>query len=536
MALKHEQPTKAELAKLRGFLQNLKSRDWRLNNLYKIRDADGIVVTFKFNVAQAELHKNLHNLNLVEKARQEGISTYACILALDTALFRKGVNCGIVADSKQNAAKFVREKIMFAHENLPDWLTECAPGIAIKRRDFSEGGILVFQNDSKIEVAVSHVGSTLQFLHISEYGKICARDPVRAEEVKRGALNTIKIAPGNMVIIESTAEGPGGDFYMRCQKALRLHRMIAAGTEKLTMMDYRFHFLPWWIDSKYSTDPTGIIITPEMEKYFASVEHEMGCKLSPEQRAWYVKKLEEQGDAMFSQFPSTPEEPFKVAVEGAYYAKEMAKAESQGRVCNLVYNENLPVHTFWDIGRDDATAICFMQEYDGFYNWIDYYEASGENAAHYARVMAERGYIYGKHHVPHDAKVHEWTQSENMTRTQVLEALGARRLVEVAKIGELSDGIEMVRQLLNRSRFDKTKCGETKPGEGDGLINALKCYRKEYNERTESWSDRPLKTWANHGADAFRQCAQGYRSSKFRPGAKDGVRSRRLARGDWRTA
>ena len=58
---------------------------------------------------------------------------------------------------------------------------------------------------------------TLQYLHVSEYGKICAKFPDKAREVRTGALNTVD--KNGIVFIESTAEGQDGHFFELCQAA-----------------------------------------------------------------------------------------------------------------------------------------------------------------------------------------------------------------------------------------------------------------------------------------------------------------------------
>ncbi|NUS39395.1 MAG: DNA packaging protein, partial [Lysobacter sp.] len=67
----------------------LSSRRWRLNNLYRIVDKDQNEVTFQLKDVQQELDEGLHHRNVVPKSRQHGITTWACIRALDTALFKK---------------------------------------------------------------------------------------------------------------------------------------------------------------------------------------------------------------------------------------------------------------------------------------------------------------------------------------------------------------------------------------------------------------------------------------------------------------
>src|SRR5665811_1019147 len=84
--------------------------NWRLRNLYKIKDKQGLVSDFEPNWAQVAL-ASPHYLNIILKARQLGITTYHALLFLDTCLFNHNVNCAIVADSKPIAREIFIDKV-----------------------------------------------------------------------------------------------------------------------------------------------------------------------------------------------------------------------------------------------------------------------------------------------------------------------------------------------------------------------------------------------------------------------------------------
>jgi hypothetical protein len=488
----------------------LKSRRWRLNNLYRIEDKDGNDVPFRMNAVQQAVDESLWHRNAILKSRQHGITTWACIRSLDTALFRPHTACGVVAHTKEDADKFFRQKIHYAYERLPDWLKDAR---RIKRYDGN--GEMVLSNDSRIVVGVSLRSGTYQRLHVSELGKMDETDPRRANEVVAGALNTVPT--DGIATIESTARVAAGQFYAMVQRAMRYDRMLKAGTVKeLTPLDYKFFFLPWMEDPTAVMDvPT--LLSPELIEYFERIQAETGLTLTDPQKWWYAKKQEEQGEQMYMEFPSTPEEAFWVSSEAAYYAKLIAKAEMEGRICNLPFIPGIPVNTFWDIGRSDATAIWFHQQVGPWHHFIDYYENSGEQASHYAtelqRRQASRGYVYGKHYLPHDAGNTDWSAGENRTRAEILEDLGVKPQIVIPRIQVLADGIDMVRQVLPKCRFDRVRCGENPPGSGRGGLPALRFYRKAFNEKAQVFSNDPMKSWANHGADAFRQFPQGYETA-----------------------
>ena len=509
----------------------LKDRWWRLNHLYKIRDKHKKIVTFQPNFVQTIIDDNLGWLNLILKSRQHGVTTYSCIRALDSALFQSNFRGGIIAHNKQDAEAFFRDKVKFAYDMLPAWLQEQKPII----RD--GGGVLEIGEPKKssiVSVSTSFRGGTLDFLHISEYGPMWAKYPDKAQEVKTGALNTVH--EGAMVVIESTAMGTEGDFYIKCKRAMELDRLIRAGTAELSDRDYKFFFFPWYVDVANRMNPHGVVVSRELESYFGKLEVSAGVELTTGQRAWYVKKQEEQTSDMFSEHPSTAEEAFQASIVGAYYATEMAKAEKDGRVLDLPLNPMAPVYTYWDIGVSDSTAIWFVQKNGPWFDHVDYYENSGESVDHYIakllELREERGFtIYGTCFLPHDGANTDWSSSGNKPRDQYLREAGFK--VEVLpRVENLQQGIDWTRTHITRCRFDRKFCG---PDENDrGGLPSLKNYRKKWNEQQECFHDRPLKNWAVHGADAFRQEAQAYQEDR---GVQTGTSRRRkkvMERMDWR--
>jgi hypothetical protein len=446
-------------------------------------------VLFVMNDAQRRLFREMHALNVVLKARQLGITTFVQLVMLDACLFNSNVAAATIAHTLTDAEAIFREKVRYPYERLPDELKDLLPAVDDSAR------VLSFANGSSLRVGTSLRSGTYQFLHISEYGKICARYPDKAEEIRTGALNTVH--PGQYVFIESTAEGEGGDFFELCQAA----RQKAARGEALSPLDFRFHFFPWWQEPGYAIEPEGVRVPGELDRYFARLAAEHDIDLAPAQRAWYVLKAATQGDQMRREFPSTADEAFAAAVDGAYYAGEMARADRDGRITRVPYAPALPVNTFWDLGRNDDTVIWFHQHVGREHRFIDHYRNSGEGLGHYAQVLRERGYVYGAHYLPHDVEVAEL--STNRSRRDFLEGLGVRPIRTVPRVADLRDGIQQVRAVLPACWFDAGKCAQ-------GVAD-LRSYRRAWNVKLARWRDTPQHDAASHGADAFRTFAEGYR-------------------------
>jgi hypothetical protein len=191
---------------------------------------------------------------------------------------------------------------------------------------------------------------------------------------------------------------------------------------------------------------------------------------------------------------------FEAAVVGAYFARDLAEAERQGRIGDVPYDDAIPVHTGWDLGIGDSTAIWFFQAVGNEVHYIDHYEAHGQKLDHYLGVLSSKPYHYGTDFLPHDAGARELISG----RSRVEHLANSGRQVRVLPQAKTEDGINAARLILPRAWFDRVKCS-------DGL-EALRQYRSEFDERTRTFRDRPRHDWASHSADAFRATAIGYRA------------------------
>lgn len=493
-------------------------QEWRLNNLYKIKDRYGRVVTFKMNWAQRQLFKGMWFLNIILKARQLGMSTFIQLFMLDCCLFNETQSALIIAHGKKEAMDLFSNKIKFAYDNLPGQVRR------LVRADNRSALELRFSNGSSISVSNSGRSGTFQMLHISEFGKICRKYPDKAREIVTGAFEAIH--PGSMIFIESTAEGREGKFYDMTMEAKRLHDSRAL----LSKMDYKFWFLPWWQHPENVIDATNIIIFPYLNDYFDSLQAKLKITLTKGQKAWYAKKIATLGEDMKREHPSTPEEAFENIVEGAYWAKQVTLARQDGRIGKVPHQQGVAVDTYWDLGLNDTMACWFIQRVGASYHVIDYYENSGEGLEHYWKVLQEKsvnlGYSYGRHVWPHDGG-HRHLGLD--TRTVDAQALDLGWRVEILERGNIQEGIEAVRNMLSMCYFDEERTDSVQTGyaERTGGILALESYRKEWDERLGSWKRTPRHDWSSHGADAFRTFAmtarmvlQGRSTAYAKPVAK----------------
>lgn len=468
----------------------------RLTSLYYVKDKNGERQLFTPWPEQETLYWEMHYLNVVLKARQRGITTLIQLFLLDACLFNENVHAGVIAHTREDAQSFFDSKIKYAYDNLPEALKEAIPARSDNARELS------FANGSSVRVGTSMRSGTLQYLHISEYGKICAKFPDKAQEIRAGALNTV--SPGNIVFIESTAEGAHGDFYEKAKTAEQLQQ----SDTPLTELDYKFFFFPWYNAAEYTLSPPTPLAEEETH-YFDELERDHGVVTTPAQRSWYVKKRAEQGEVMMMQeYPSTSEEAFRGIIDGAVYAKQMRAVRAERRIGVYPYTPGVAVNTFWDVGRD-MTSIWFHQRVGSANRFINYHQEPNQSLPYFARLLlqdpnyAYRQYTYGEHYLPHDMGVIDYSQGEQLTRREIARNLGLSPNRLVDRVQVIEEGIELTRQALATSYFDEEHCEEG--------LRALESYRYEYDDRHEVYKAKPLHNWASHAADAFRQFAQGYR-------------------------
>src|SRR3990167_686497 len=207
------------------------------------------------------------------------------------------------------------------------------------------------------------------------------------------------------------------------------------------------------------------------------------------------RKLVEIGEMTEDEFQQEWYCSFTAAIKGAYYDKKLREARDQGRITRVPYEKGLPVNTWWDLGIGDATAIGFFQEAGKEVHIIDYYEQSGEGLAHYAKVLQDKGYVYGQHFGPHDIEVKEL--GTGVSRLETARDLGIN--FEIAPKLSIEEGINAVRTRFNTLWIDEEKC--------DVPLNSLGQYRKEWDDKRGTFRDRPLHDWTSHAADMLRYWA-----------------------------
>lgn len=192
---------------------------------------------------------------------------------------------------------------------------------------------------------------------------------------------------------------------------------------------------------------------------------------------------------------------FAGALVGAYYGREMDRADKAGRIRDFEIDRAHPVHTAWDLGKNTNNVIWCFQVINGALFVVDFYPLSDGGIEDWCKWLKERGYN-GDDFVPHDVMTEEW--GTKRTRWELLQAFGRkpRRVASVSK----ADGINAARLSIGQAVFHATNCK-------DG-IEGLKNYRREWDDQRKVFKDTPVKDWADHIADGFRYLALAWRDTR----------------------
>ncbi len=232
---------------------------------------------------------------------------------------------------------------------------------------------------------------------------------------------------------------------------------------------------PEWFGAMYKASQTGIIDPDE---------------LASARRSMSEDEYEQEYECSFN-----------AGLTGAYFAKELSKAESEGRIGNVPYDPALAVDTYWDLGIDDMAAVWFVQSHRGRHRCIDYYEVCGASIPEVVDSVRKKPYVLGTFVFPHDANARDF--STGKSQIQIFNNLGCRPHRIVPRVGTKREGINAARTLFALVEFDRVKC---KRG-----LECLANYQRRWNSKNNVFEEAPLHNWASNGADAFQQFALGQR-------------------------
>jgi phage terminase large subunit len=165
------------------------------------------------------------------------------------------------------------------------------------------------------------------------------------------------------------------------------------------------------------------------------------------------------------------------------------------------YNPAKQVHTAWDLGANDMTVIWFMQRTHGGWAAIDYIANTTTGIDWYVRELKARPYIYGEHLLPHDGDRQQLGLPEAASIADTVARWVCRTSASCRGPRAWRTTSTRCARFSPTCAFDAEKCAHG--------IDALRSYRRIWDEKLKAYRDNPLHDWASDPADAFRTFAIG---------------------------
>lgn len=467
-------------------LEKCDDKKYRLNNLYHIIDRSGGDRKFSLNPVQEDVFDNLHSRNIILKARQLGMSTFSVLYLLDSCIWTPNLSAGIVSYSLEHAQHIFKRIIGYALDHLPKWLK-----IDVINRSARE---ITFANGSMLRVDTTLRGGAYQLVLVSEFGKTCARNPQKAEEVITGTLQTVPV--DGTVIIESTGEGNEGFFAEMVTDASR------RGNNGISSLDYYLFFYNWLQEKTYVLDEK-IDYDVTLSDYFTKIEKEVGCVISENQRNWYAVQARLLGEKIRQEFPSTISEAFLSSSDAFYFAEGISKAYTENRcLYTPLYDAIQPVYVAMDIGVNDLTVMIFFQVCHGEIRIIDYYEDKNKGIDFYAKfLLQDKQFHYNTIFLPHDSKKRDALDTSN-TYERDFRRLFSHTNTKFHVLPRMDKqlSISYAKNKIDRCVFNVQKVKT--------LLDNLVKYRKKWNEALGRYLEEPLHSVESNYADAFQYVSQ----------------------------
>ena len=464
------------------------SKEWRLNNLYRIVDRDGNSIPFKLNHVQKDVLESIHNRNLILKARQLGMTTFAVLYLLDETLFNENLSTGIVSYSLEHAQHIFKKIIGHALDTLPKEIKHLS---GIVQRSARE---ITFNNGSSLRVDTTLRGGSYPLVLVSEFGKTCARNPQKAEEVITGTLQSVP--RDGRIIIESTGEGNEGFFAEMCMLSSQRE------SKELTPLDYHLFFYPWYLEPSYSMlQKTTYEV--ELTDYFDKIERDANTKITQEQRNWYAAQRQVLGEKIKQEFPSSVAEAFLSSSDAYYYGEYIERAYGGNRCLHTsIYDALSPMYVAMDIGVNDLTVMIFFQVIHGEIRVVDYYEDKNKGVDFYARyLLQDRKYLYHTIFLPHDSTKRDPLDTSNTYERDFRKLFSQTNTkFHVLKKSDLNLAISHAKVKFERCVFNISKV--------KNLLDHLSKYRKKWSEQYGKYLDEPYHDIHSNYADSFRYMCQ----------------------------
>lgn len=469
--------------------KRLLNKEWRIDNLYKIRNKEGKLIKFVRNRAQKHYGENKWYRNLILKSRQLGFTTYEAIDSLDDVLFTPNMDALMIAHNLEAGESIFNKKITFAWDKLPVEIRQLyqADTRTSKTLKFGFGE----KGFSSLAVDTSGRSGTYQRVHITELAEIAKKYPKKIPDIIEGTIPAIPTS--GRLDIESTSQGGSGEFYEMFMEAWERG-------QPTQNQQYKAHFYNWTWDDEELKSITPIAFS-EMQQGHRFEEYAQRLHLSQIEITYYYLKwlsLNKKWNALKREYPTTPQEAFEAISEGTFYGEQIGLMEQNGQIGVFPYDRALKVHTAWDLGVGKNMRVGFYQR-DTTINRVRRIDhLVGDASDGLPEIIAKvknKPYVYGRHFGPHDLEATD--VGTGKTRIESARVLGLK--FDLVPKQSIEDGINAVPLFLDRLDVDREHNKE--------WIRSMKNYGREWDEKRGMYKDEPLHDWASHDADETRYAA-----------------------------
>lgn len=262
------------------------------------------------------------------------------------------------------------------------------------------------------------------------------------------------------------------------------------------------------------TDPVDVMLRGEQKPTGAVV-----AKANWSDNKFFPQVLEqERQDCLRTspdQYDHIWEGGYASVLDGAYFAKHLADARKEGRICRLAADPLMAIRAFVDIGgtgaKADAFAMWIVQFVGHEIRVLNYYEAVGQPLAVHLSWMRENGYGPGKAEVwlPHDGETNDRVYDVSFESAFKAANFSVTVVPNQGK-GAAKQRIEAARRRFPMIWFNDIP---TEPGR-----EALGWYHEKKDE-IRNIGLGPEHDWSSHGADAFGLMCVAYKEPR-QPAAK----------------
>jgi phage terminase large subunit len=192
---------------------------------------------------------------------------------------------------------------------------------------------------------------------------------------------------------------------------------------------------------------------------------------------------------------------FVVGLVASIFGDVLTRCEQEGRILDLPRREHVPTVVAFDLGLNDSTVAVWIQAQGEWFDVVDVEAWQNLTLTGVIQRVQARGWLVRDWLAPHDLHHREFSAEgaggQAVTRERVAQRAGVR--FKIAPKLSLSDGLDAVRRVFSRLRFDRKRTAK--------LVEALSQYQRAWDPEARVYADRPLHNWCSDYADALRTFA-----------------------------